>query len=137
MKLKITIPSYALVKDPRALKATMRALGSEIAVKARGLIRTATKQSKKGKYVKENGPPISRTGKLLGSIKSSPSKDGESVTIRDVAYYSRFLEGGTKGIRAMQPHPFISVAAKEIVNDQVKDRIYKSVVSGIKFRKTK
>jgi HK97 gp10 family phage protein len=134
----IRISSQALYKDPKALKATMRSLGGEIASKARSLIRTATKQDKKGVYVKEDGPPISRSGNLLKSIKSSVSKSGDSVTIRDVAYYSRFLEGGTNnGIRSMKPHPFLGPAAKSVLNSGAKQRIVKSVVQGISFRKTK
>src|SRR5579871_3168946 len=90
--VEIEIPSYVLFLDNKKLKATLRSAGGEIAGIARGLIRAATKENKGGK-TPAGSPPQSRSGVLLASVKVAPSRDGESVSIKDVAYYSRLSEG--------------------------------------------
>jgi hypothetical protein len=115
-RISITVPSYAIEFDKRALKATLRRAGAEIAAVARSKIKGAARAGRtyygpggsaakyRGGYAPgryqasaSGGAPASITGTLEKSIKVKPFADGQGVAIRDTAFYAKFLESGAKG----------------------------------------
>jgi hypothetical protein len=103
--LKITVPPGATVLDKAQLRAVMRGAGNEIAAKARAMIRSGGAMAKrKARRASSAGaPPVNRTGNLARGIKVRLRRDGEGVTVRDIAsakdgaFYALFLEKGAKG----------------------------------------
>jgi hypothetical protein len=153
--IAVTVPpGYAIVAGKKQLRAVLRAAGNEVARNARALIRSGGK-----KRVSLPGqPPVSRSGNLARSIKLRPSRDGERITIKDVAYYALFVEKGAKGgvgsgrkgakgkanrrgatigQRILAPHPFMQPALDKAVGNGLTDRIERAVVSGLAFQKVK
>jgi hypothetical protein len=86
-------PGWTITAGKKQVRAVMSAAGSEVAAKARAMIRAG---SRKGPS-KPGEPPHSVSGKLARSIRSRPWKDGEGVTIRASEFYALFLSLGAKG----------------------------------------
>jgi hypothetical protein len=162
-RLQITVPSYAFTVDKSLLRKTLRAAGAEVAAVARAMIRRS--QGSGAVYYRPGGgkyqasaagqAPVSRTGVLASSMKVTPSKSGESVSIRDTAFYSLLLEAGARGGvgsdkkgvkgkrnkrgavssgRILQPRPFLSLAAGQR-EDSIATRVQAAVVDGVKFQR--
>ena len=108
MALRLHIPAgYTMVADKTELRRVLRGAGSEKVARARALVRAgaatrkraATRQSVAGK------PPVSRTGKLVRSMRVRVWKSGEGVSVVNFAEsargshapYALFLEKGTQG----------------------------------------
>jgi hypothetical protein len=159
MRLQITVGAGYLAYEKVKLRAVMRAAGAEVATRARSLIRGGVK----GRTSVPGGPPVSRTGTLAASIKVRPSQSGESVTIRDSAYYALFLESGARGgggdarpqnlhrtrtgrtrmkksainkDRILLPRPFLSTALDQAESAGLAARIGASIGQDIKFVRT-
>ena len=161
IKLKVTVPSYALTYDKKRLKKVLRQAGGEVAAVAKALIRRSAGGGKTyyldGRKYQASTPssaPVSVTGELLRGFKVKPSKSGESVMVRDATFYALFLEGGAKGggrrgskglrnkrgaaqtVRDMQPRPFLSLALASR-EASLGERLRDSLVQDIAFRKLK
>ena len=114
--LRVTVPAVALVYDKKILKQTLRVAGNEVAAATRRLIRSSVGGGrvyygsggssaayrggyKSGRYTASSAgqAPVSVTGTLLKSIKVRPSKTGDSVTVREGAFYALFLAVGAQG----------------------------------------
>jgi hypothetical protein len=106
--LKITVPAVALTYDRKLLRQALSRAGQEIAALARSLIRSA--QGAGRTYSKPGGgsyrasapgqPPAKRTGLLVGNIRvraMRPAQDRVGVTVRETAFYGKFLETGARG----------------------------------------
>jgi hypothetical protein len=103
IRLHVDVPKgWTVVLDKSELRALMRAVGNEVAARARSLIR----QGSKGKNRRQSAagtPPVSRTGTLAGSIRVRMSRDGLSAHVADQAkskgdaFYALFLEAGAHG----------------------------------------
>jgi hypothetical protein len=167
IRLKVTIPAgLTLVYGKGPLRALLRKAGAEVAARAKALI--AQRSRGKNKRTSAPGmPPISRTGTLANSIKVRPFRDGDGVSIRDVAFYALFLESGTHGgkspgrrggkglrnprtkfggksirtaivgTRNVPPHPFLSRALSDVTGADLERRIQDSVTQGVAFRRGK
>lgn len=160
-KITIDIPKgWSIVYGQKEMKALMRKAGSEVAARARALIRAKAP----GGMVRASvpgQPPVSRTGALASSIKVSPWRDGEGVSIRDAAFYALFLEAGAQGgggntrgrnslrtkkgrmvasqvnkTRVLAPRPFLSVALADVVAGGLSRRIIDAVTQDIDFKKS-
>jgi hypothetical protein len=164
LRLEVKVPAgWTLVYGKTPLKALMRKAGNEVAARARALIRAKAPRGKVRASV-PGQPPVSRTGTLANSIKASPWRSGEGVTIRDVAFYALFLETGAKGgvspgrrprgftgkwrgkrnsrkgvvgSRVLLPRPFLTRALDEVANTSLSQRIVGAVTEGIEFRRGK
>jgi hypothetical protein len=114
--LRVTVPAVALVYDKKILRQTLRVAGNEVASATRRLIRSSVGGGKvyygsggssakyrggykPGRYAASAAgqAPVSVTGTLMKSIKVRPSKSGESVSVREGAFYALFLEAGARG----------------------------------------
>lgn len=113
--LKVEVQPGGLALDKRQLRAAMRAIGQEVAARARqigsgsgtgrlyyGPGGSAAKY--RGGYVKgrymASAPgqgPARVTGSLIRSIFVVPFANGEGVVIRSSKFYDLFLEKGAKG----------------------------------------
>jgi hypothetical protein len=155
VRLAITVPAgYTIIAGKAGLRAVLRAAGVEVGARARALIRGGGKN----RVSVPGEPPVSRTGTLASSIKVRPSKDGESVSIRDAAYYALFLEAGARGgvgsgkkgvrgkrnkrrgvvgTRVLLPRPFLSTALDQVANAGLAERVQTAVVEGLKFQRGK
>ncbi len=160
--LTITVPSgYTIVAGKKQLRAVLRGAGADVATTSRAMIRSGGR----GLASLPGQPPNSRTGALARSIKVRPWKNGEGVSIRDVAFYALFLERGAKGgggdthnkanilpaggkrsrnrmkasavskKRVLLPRPFMEVALADVVANGLADRVRAAVISGLKFRR--
>lgn len=140
LKLRLTVPAYSLVYGKRDLKKALRAVGNLVARKARSLIR-------KGDVSKPGQAPSSRTGALRSSIKVRPSKNGESVAVRDTQFYALFLEAGAKGgggrkkvgrnkrgkpttSRVLEARPFLSTALAQ-TESMIRSKLEQAVSDSI------
>jgi len=92
--LHITVPGgWTIVAGKAQVRAVMRSVGAEVAVRARALIRSGSR-----KHPSAPGePPRSVSGKLARSIRARVWQDGEGVTIRASEFYALFLSRGAKG----------------------------------------
>lgn len=100
IRLSVTVQPGRLELDKKMLRATMRAVGAEVAGVARGLIRKSAGSGRlyRGRRSSAPGePPVSLSGTLARSIKVTPYKSGEGVSIRDTAFYALFLQAGARG----------------------------------------
>jgi HK97 gp10 family phage protein len=106
VRLTITVPpGWAIIAGKTQIRAVLRAAGNEVAARAKAMIRAggATKKRAAKRQSAAGGPPVSRTGDLARGIKVKLRRDGEGVTIKDVAqsknaaFYALFLEYGAKG----------------------------------------
>jgi hypothetical protein len=95
-------PEMQLSVGRKKLGQVLRAAGTEVAARARALIRARRLGGKK--HVSMPGaPPVSRTGVLASSIKVRLARNSRTVNIIDAAaaknqgYYALFLEKGAKG----------------------------------------
>jgi hypothetical protein len=113
--LKLTVSSWGeLTQDTKALKALMRAAGSDIASKTRKLIgasggggrlyRGGGGAANRGDY--KPGPyrasavgqaPVAVSGSLRSSLKVYPYKTGEGFAVRMRQFYAVWLESGATG----------------------------------------
>lgn len=115
-RLKVTVPSVALVYDKKILKQTLRVAGQEVAATTRTLLRSTSGSGRtyrgpggsaaayRGGYVKKrykaSSPgqaPVRVTGTLAKSLKVYTFKNGEGVAVRERAFYALFLAKGAKG----------------------------------------
>jgi len=95
-------PEMQLSVGRKKLGQVLRAAGTEVAARARALIRARRIGGKK--HVSMPGmPPVSRTGVLASSIRAKLARNSRTVNIIDAAaaknqgFYARFLEVGAKG----------------------------------------
>jgi hypothetical protein len=143
-KLEVDVQAYALVYGKKNLRKILRQMGALVARKAKTLIRSS-RTSTPGQ------PPMSRTGALAASIKIKPSKNGESVSVRDTMFYALFLKAGAKGgggnkkagrtkrgqtttPRLLEPRPFLS-AALDASRTAIQTKIQQSVRDDITMGK--
>ena len=92
--INISVPSgWTIIAGKQQLRAVMLAAGSEVAAKARQMIRSGNRKvpSKPGER------PHGVSGKLARSIRARAWKDGEGVTVRASEFYALFLSLGAKG----------------------------------------
>jgi hypothetical protein len=151
VRLAIVVPrGYTVVYGKKKLKALLRKAGAEVAAAARALVRNSSGSGRSyrggghpyrpGAYVASapGQAPVSVGGRLAASIKVRPSRDGESVSIRDLAPEALFLEKGAKGRgrRILAPRPFLTVALDQR-RASLEERIKASVVDDIEFRRVK
>lgn len=145
VRLQITVPSAVFTVQKKNLRKALRQAGNEVAAATRAQLRQAAGAGrlyrgpggsaaayrggyKAGAY-RASAPgsaPVRVTGFLANSIKVLMARSGESVAIRDAAFYALFLEHGAKGggngkatrnrrgkpgsIRVLEPHPFLTTA---------------------------
>jgi hypothetical protein len=149
--IKVKVETWALFYDKKKLAAALRAAGGVIVSKIKSDIKAATKR---GVASQPGQPPLSRTGALVAGLKSTPSRDGETVSITDSTYYSKFQEfgalggGGRKGKRnnrrtgqkstrrVLKPRPFIGPVIDEIA-PTLGSKIEKAIDQGVSLRKVK
>jgi len=166
-RVTITVPpGWAIVAGKARVRALMRGVGNEIAARAKAMIRagSATKKRAAKRQSAAGGPPVSRTGDLVRGIKLKLRRDGEGVTIRDIAqgkdaaFYALFLEYGAKhsgtrvrtpwfngrenrrqaskiSNRVLAPHPFMEPALDQVVANGLADRVRAAVMTGLKFQR--
>lgn len=108
IKMDIVVPSVYISVDKKKTKAVLRAVGNEVARRARALIRSSGGGRKYGSHVASapGAAPAKLSGKLASSIRVQ-TKDGKfnSIYVRivDTALdpkgrpYSKFLETGAVG----------------------------------------
>lgn len=151
----VTVPAGWTVRlDKKEARSVLMGAGREVAAKARALIQSGGK-----KRISAPGmPPVSRTGKLVRSIRVRPWRDGDGVSIRDVMYYALFLEKGARGgvgsgkkgvkgrrnkrgavvgQRLLQPHPFMEPALNAVVGNGLAERMRDAYESGLRFKRGK
>jgi Bacteriophage HK97-gp10, putative tail-component len=164
-RLRIDVPSYAFTVDKKELRRALRGAGNEVAAVARSLIKRS--QGSGRIYYKPGGgryqasaagqAPVSRTGNLATSIKVRPGRRGDSVSVRDSAFYALILQAGAKGgsgsgkkgvkgkrnkrgkvssQRTLEPRPFLTTALTQR-EDSIAARVRAAVVDGVKFQRIK
>lgn len=159
--LEIEVPSYVLEYEKKLLRKVLLAAGKEIAATAKGLLTKAGSGRKYGKHTASSPgqPPSTRSGTLAKGFNVTVGRYGDAVTIRDIAYYAKALEGGSRGggggknsasigrshkrggakgtpqtVRMMAPRPFLSLAVKQDWAGIAK-RIKDSVSDDFQFKK--
>jgi hypothetical protein len=92
--LRITVPpGWTIVAGKQQLSKVMGAAATEVAAKARAMIRAGARK----RASQPGQPPHSVTGALARSIRGHAWRDGEGATIRASEYYAYFLSLGAKG----------------------------------------
>lgn len=152
--LEIVIEPHAFYQDKKMFRLSLRQAGQKVAATARQLVRSGSRSGLKygPRAASAPGePPASRTGQLARSIKVKVGRSGESVSVRDTAFYALFLEGGAKGggkegtrnkkgraatRRVLEPRPFLSTALRQDEAD-ISVRLYDALANGISFRPAK
>ena len=139
INLKIALPSAKLSYDKKQTKQVMRAAASEVAGAARRMIRNGGGGGRQyGAHTASapGQPPVSLSGRLAASIRSNVKQRGNTIvaSIRDVEFYSKFLETGTK--RGLAPRPFLSTALEQR-KDSIASRIREAIDHDMKFEKRK
>lgn len=112
IRLDVKVSSGALMFDKAHLRAVLRGAGSEIGAVARSLVSSAVGTGRVyskpgGGTYRASAPgevPVSRTGVLAGSFRTSTFRSGEGVAIRSSGrkakrsdFYALFLEAGAHG----------------------------------------
>lgn len=115
IRLQVTVGAGKLMLEKTRRKAILRAAGREVVSVAK---RLASHGGSGRVYYGPGGsaaryrggyspgryqasapgqPPARITGTLTRSFTVWPDRDGEKVTIKDTAFYARFLEAGARG----------------------------------------
>ena len=99
IRLSVTVSGGRLELDKKVLRQTMRAAGTEVAAVARQLIRRGGTTGPRGgkRASSPSQPPANHSGLLASSFRVTVYKSGEGVSVRDTAFYARFLETGAHG----------------------------------------
>jgi hypothetical protein len=158
MAFVITVPpGYTVIAGKAQLKKVLRAAGAEVATRARAAIRAGDR-----KQASQPGEaPHSLSGQVARSFRVKPWRDGEGVTVRNVAVsakgvpYFLFLETGAqgggpggarigshkkgqytrRGKRILLPRPSLVPALDQVVSNGLGERVRDAVVSGLAFRR--
>lgn len=174
IRIQITATGGRLELDKRKLKSVMRSAGAEIRARTRAMLSNSSGAGRvyKGlsgtpwrpKLYLKNGyrasapgqPPVKVDGELEKSIVVRVFKSGEGVAIRNVKFYSLFLEAGAKGgagnrkggkgkrnkrgglssSRVLLPRPALSVALEQ-AEASLSDRIGAAINDGLTFKRAK
>lgn len=171
-RLQVDVPQqYRLSFDKKRVRQVLSRAGAEIAAVARNKIR---RSAGGGRFYRGPGgvkhqaslpaqPPTSFSGALANSIRSKTNRNGDGVTIRDLAFYALFLETGAKGGggsgvkgkrgqrnkvvrgrgltvitpvggRVMAPRPFLSLALEER-ETSIAERIKSAIIEDVQFKR--
>lgn len=172
--IEIEFPSYVLEYDRAQLRKSLQVAGREVAAKARQNIRNSVGGGRlyygpggsigyrgggsTGAY-RASAPgqaPVSVTGTLARSIKAKlrRGRTADVETIRDAAFYAKFLEAGAKGGgpakrnqrargktyvsggRILQPRKFLSAALAQCAPD-IRRRLADAAVQGVVMERVK
>lgn len=172
--IEIDFPSYVLVYDRTLLRKSLQIAGREVAAAARRNIRSSVGGgrlyygpggsigyrggSSSGAY-RASAPgqaPVSVTGTLARSIKAKLRRGATSdvETVKDAAFYAKFLEAGAKGGgpgrrnqrargktyvsggRILKPRKFLSAALAQCAPD-IRRRLADAAVRGVVMERVK
>lgn len=160
IRFQIDLDASYFAYDRKATRLALRAAGNEIAAYARALIRSSRGTGPKHASLPGQAP-ANLSGFLASKIKVFLFKQGDGVAIRDMAYYSLFLEKGAHGgggdtraynmryvksgrrrminidqSRLLLPRPFLSTVLDQ-QKDSIEARLKTAIMSGMKFERRK
>ncbi|MGO2957423.1 MAG: HK97 gp10 family phage protein [Acetobacter sp.] len=172
--IDIRMPSYVLEYDRTILRKNLQIAGREVAAAARRNIRNSVGSGRlyygpggsigyrgnanPGPY-RASAPgqaPVSVTGTLARSIKAKLHRDKvtDIETVKDAAFYAKFLETGAQGGspgqrnqrsrgktyvsggRVLKPRKFLSAALEECAPD-IRRRLADAAIQGVVMERVK
>lgn len=172
--VEIEFPSYALEYDRKLLRKNLQIAGREVAAVARRNIRASVGTGRlyygPGGSIRYRGggssgayrasapgqAPVNVTGTLARSIKSRLRRGATTdvETIKDAAFYAKFLEAGAKGGssgrrnqrsrsktyvsggRVLKPRKFLSAALAQCAPD-IRRRLTDAAIQGVVMERVK